>query len=250
MSQVYSCQVIRAVGGLIDFPQGGFGAGFLVRMCGMIATILSLALAASPAEFSGKFNADGIRVEESSTGWADAKSFRELATIAINGTGDIRQQAAQRSFSAFERYTAPLNVQFPKCHCGRTFDGIRKWDYARQITPKPSALTSKEQDDFKAACYFMLKSEIPWIRERAMEHLVIVADHRDLSKMLGLLRTGEYCGLACLALGRIGSDDALPALERELSGPFKEQAQAAIEHIRGEPEPVRPSALVPVATGK
>jgi hypothetical protein len=178
-------------------------------------TILLTAVLSADAHFSDS----GLRSDS-------GKTFGELARLAVNSPReDQRAIAAERMFQAFGRYVGPVNVQFPRCHVGRTFDQIQQFSYQR---PAPQRLTNEEIKDFKAACYSMLRSEFG---RKAMEHLVVIANHDDLQPMLRCLKSQTHPGLACVALGVIGSDEAVPALKRELSGECREEARAALEHL-------------------
>ncbi len=180
--------------------------------------LLSLAILSADA----RFNDSGLRTH---TG----RSFAELSRLALNAPReDQRAIAAERMFQAFGRYVGPVNVQYPRCHVGRTFEQLQTF-YYRQ--PVPQRLDNDELKDFKAACYSLLRSEF---RREAMEHLVAVVNHDDLQPMLRCLKSRTLPGLACIALGMIGDDEAVPALRRELSGECREQAQAALEHLGSE----------------
>src|SRR5262245_34283231 len=138
----------------------------------MVSVLILATLAAEPPVLSGRFTDGGFRAEESVTGSNDARTFAEMARLTVNQKlpEDRRINAAQRAFDAFARYSGPVNVQFPfpRCHCGRTFDQIRQWDYRRPTeAAKSNDLTRQDLLDFKAACYAMLKSPDPQTRQRA-----------------------------------------------------------------------------------
>lgn len=190
----------------------------------MAALLLCLTLSATPAT---KFADGGFRSASGST-------FAELARLAHTAHGDNRLSASQQAFDAFARYASPIYPQFqPRCHCSRVFETLKKWDYLRQIQePKPDALTHAELQDFKKACYSMLRVPDQWTRQRALEHIVMTADQRDLRPLLALLHDPMADrGLVCLGLGRVGSDEAVPAIARELGGKWWEEAKAALEAI-------------------
>src|SRR5690349_9416514 len=92
-----------------------------------------------------RFTDGGLRSETS-----DAKTFAELSKLAmtpdnapamkqysITGKPDYRLRYSQRIWDAFQRYAGPVNVAFPRCHCGRTFEGLDTWDYRYRDTGIP-----------------------------------------------------------------------------------------------------------------
>jgi hypothetical protein len=133
---------------------------------------------------------------------------------------------------AFQRYTGPVNVQFPRCHVGRTFEQIGKWHYWDQQRTSES-LTRDELKQFKSACFAMLKSPEQWTRQRAAEHLTLIAGSADLQPLLAAMKSGGIDrGLGCIALAMTGSDEAVPAITKELASEVHwEQAAAALEYI-------------------
>lgn len=203
-------------------------------------TLITIALlSASPTgAYTGRFAPGGIRVEESDHSRPDGRSFEQLARIAISAkaTEDHRQEAAERAFAAFQRYAGPVTVQIPRCHAGRVYEALRRWDYLYQTQrPKPSDLSRQERVDFKAACYTMLRSPEPQIRQQALNHLIVVADHTDQPRFVAMLGNPRFDRVrVLLGLGRIGSKDSIPILTRELSGPYAEQAAEALKEITGE----------------
>jgi len=161
---------------------------------------------------------------------ADGRTFAELAKLAVSGkrpggslTGDAdyRKTAAQRGVQRLHAILFPVNVQFPRCHIGRTFENLRQWDQRRQSEQQPSDyLTQAELREFKAACYTMMKAAESWTREETLRHLAVIADHDDVKLLLAMLRTPHADRvLVMVALGRIGDAAAIPALEKELDGP-------------------------------
>lgn len=237
------------------------------RMTGMLGIFLCLAFAADPAslppalepvnspKLSGRFADGGYRVEESPSWANDGKTFAELAKLAClpdnagalakysaTGKGDYRVGFAQRAFDAFQRYSGPVNAQFPRCYtsraCQQFHDSIDAWQYRRRVEPPNRALTSQEFADFKAACHAMCKAQESWTRDQALHHLVIVADGRDLQPLLAMLRDEKANRpLIYLALARIADDRAVPALAKGLSSKDREKvlaAAAALEYIGSE----------------
>jgi hypothetical protein len=124
-----------------------------------------------------------------------------------------------------------------RCACRRIYAQLDQWSYNRQLEPPPDeSFSESEMRQFKEACYLMLLAPEKWTRTRALEHLVFLADTRDAARLKALLRRPEAeldHGLICLALGRIGGEDAIPLLVKELDGRRWEEAYTAIQRIGG-----------------